>query len=70
MVPVSPSKSAGEILEIGGQEVRVSSPDKVVFPEPGLTKLDVVKYYLAVADGALNLVRFSGDLAVAAFFAE
>ena len=35
-------------------EVRISSPDKVVFPQPGLTKLDLVRYYLAVADGALR----------------
>lgn len=36
----------------------MSSPDKVVFPEPGLTKLDLVRYYVAVADGAL---RGAGD---------
>lgn len=51
---MSPSKTPAEILEIGGHEVRISSPDKVVFPEPGLTKLDIVRYYLAVADGALR----------------
>ncbi|WP_345801614.1 non-homologous end-joining DNA ligase [Microbacterium sp. AZCO] len=41
-------------LDVEGREVRVSSPDKIVFPEPGLTKLDVVQYYLAVAEGALR----------------
>jgi bifunctional non-homologous end joining protein LigD len=41
-------------LEIGGHEVRVSNPDRVVFREPGLTKLDIVEYYVAVADGALR----------------
>ncbi|MGK3954310.1 non-homologous end-joining DNA ligase [Microbacterium sp. I2] len=51
---MSPSKTPAEILDIGGHEVRISSPDKVVFPEPGLTKLDIVRYYLAVADGALR----------------
>ena len=51
---MSPSKTPAEILEVGGHEVRISSPDKLVFPEPGLTKLDVVRYYLAVADGALR----------------
>jgi bifunctional non-homologous end joining protein LigD len=51
---MSPSKTPAEILDIGGHEVRVSSPGKVVFPEQGLTKLDVVRYYLAVADGALR----------------
>ena len=43
-----------EVLEIGGREVSVSNPDKVYFPEPGYTKMDVVSYYLAVADGALR----------------
>ena len=43
-----------EILEIGGREVSISNPDKVYFPEPGYTKLDLVSYYLAVADGALR----------------
>jgi bifunctional non-homologous end joining protein LigD len=41
-------------IDVDGVEVRVSSPDKVVFPEAGLTKLDLVDYYLAVADGALR----------------
>ena len=50
---VSPARKE-EFLEIDGHEVRISSPDKVVFPEPGLTKLDVVQYYLAVAEGALR----------------
>jgi bifunctional non-homologous end joining protein LigD len=51
---MSPAKPTGEILEIEGHEVRISSPTKVVFPEPGLTKLDVVRYYLTVAPGALR----------------
>ena len=51
---MNPSKTPAEILNIAGTEVRISSPDKVVFPEPGLTKLDLVRYYLAVADGALR----------------
>ncbi|WP_457963542.1 non-homologous end-joining DNA ligase [Arthrobacter sp. D1-29] len=51
---MNPSKTPAEILDIDGAEVRISSPDKVVFPEPGLTKLDLVRYYLAVADGALR----------------
>ena len=48
------AKDDAEVLEIGGHEVRVSHPGKVVFPEPGLTKLDLVRYYLAVADGVLR----------------
>ena len=43
-----------EILEIGGREVSVSNPDKVYFPKAGHTKMDLVNYYLAVADGALR----------------
>ena len=51
---MTPSKTPAEVLDIDGFEVRISSPDKVVFPDPGLTKLDLVRYYLAVADGALR----------------
>lgn len=42
------------VLDVGGHDVRVSHPGKVVFPEPGLTKLDLVNYYVAVAEGALR----------------
>ena len=35
--------------EVDGRTVRISSPDKVIFPDGGLTKLDVVEYYLDVA---------------------
>ncbi|KHK99875.1 DNA polymerase [Microbacterium mangrovi] len=41
-------------IDVDGHEVRVSHPDKVVFPGPGLTKLDIVQYYVSVADGALR----------------
>jgi DNA ligase D-like protein (predicted polymerase) len=46
-----------EVLEVGGREVTISNPDKVYFPKAGYTKLDVVRYFLAVADGALVGVR-------------
>ena len=46
-----------EILDIGGREVAISNPDKVYFPRAGHTKLDLVRYFLAVADGALVGVR-------------
>jgi bifunctional non-homologous end joining protein LigD len=49
--------SAKEILEIEGRDVAISNPDKVFFPQTGHTKLDLVRYYLAVADGALRGVR-------------
>jgi len=43
-----------EILNVDGREVAVSNPRKVLFPAIGCTKLDLVNYYLAVADGALR----------------
>ncbi|OSC38654.1 DNA polymerase domain-containing protein [Mycobacterium decipiens] len=45
-------------LEVNGRQVRITHPDKVVFPgrngRAGYTKLDLIRYYLAVADGALR----------------
>ncbi|GAA1986425.1 non-homologous end-joining DNA ligase [Isoptericola halotolerans] len=41
-------------LDVGGRTVRISSPDRVVFAEAGLTKLDVAEYFLAVGDGILG----------------
>ena len=41
-------------LVVDGLEVAISNPEKVLFPEPGHTKMDLVRYYLAVADGALR----------------
>jgi bifunctional non-homologous end joining protein LigD len=43
-----------EILKVAGIEVAVSNPNKVFFPRTGHTKLDLVRYYLSVADGALR----------------
>lgn len=73
---MSPAKTPAEILDVDGHEVRVTSPDRVVFPEPGLTKLDLVLYYLTVAEGALRgaggrpmvLKRFSKGLGQEPFF--
>ena len=42
-----------EILEVAGHEVAISNPGKVFFPRTGHTKLDLVRYYLSVADGAM-----------------
>ncbi len=44
-------------LEVGGQRVRVSNPSKVYFPEPGITKLEVVEHYLACGEGILRALR-------------
>src|SRR3954465_8915192 len=43
-----------EIVTVAGREVGVSNPGKVLFPAAGLTKLDLARYYAAVADGALR----------------
>lgn len=43
-----------ELLLVDNREVAVSNPRKVLFPQTGHTKWDLVQYYLAVADGALR----------------
>jgi DNA ligase D len=45
------------MVEAAGREVRVSNPDKLYFPEAGHTKLDLVHYYVEVADAALAHLR-------------
>jgi bifunctional non-homologous end joining protein LigD len=47
------AKAQPAVLEAAGLEVTITNPDKVLFPQAGHTKLDVAKYYLAVAEGAL-----------------
>jgi bifunctional non-homologous end joining protein LigD len=42
------------VLEVAGREVTITNPEKVFFPRTGHTKLDLVRYYLAVAEGALR----------------
>jgi DNA ligase D-like protein (predicted polymerase) len=64
--------STGErvTLEVTGREVAISNPSKVYFPQAKITKLDVVRYYLAVAEGALRgaggrpnvLVRYANGI--------
>ena len=41
-------------VEVAGREVAVTHPDRVIFPDYGHTKLDLARYYLAVAEGALR----------------
>ncbi|HEY6207994.1 MAG TPA: non-homologous end-joining DNA ligase [Gemmatimonadales bacterium] len=43
-----------ERFVVDGREIPISNPSKVLFPKPGYTKLDLVRYYLAVAEGALR----------------
>jgi bifunctional non-homologous end joining protein LigD len=65
-----------EVLRVGDHEVTITNPSKVFFAESGFTKLDLVRYYLAVAPGALAgaggrpmaLKRFVNGAAGEAFF--
>src|SRR5437763_2466530 len=52
-VPKRTSAEA-ELIVVAGHEIAVSNPTKVLFPKPKYTKLDLVRYYLAVAEGALR----------------
>jgi DNA ligase D-like protein (predicted polymerase) len=64
------------VVDVAGREVAVSNPAKVYFPDAGITKLDVVRYYLAVAEGALRgaggrpnvLVRYADGIAGEFFY--
>ena len=42
------------VLDVAGRKLAVTSPDKVFFSERGETKLDLVRYYLAVAEPLLR----------------
>src|SRR3954471_349329 len=69
-------ESGAELLTIDGREVAISNPGKVLFPEAGHTKLDLARYYIAVADGALRaagarpnvLVRYPNGIAGEFFY--
>jgi DNA ligase D-like protein (predicted polymerase) len=43
-----------ELLTVAGREVAISNPRKILFPDAGYTKMDLVRYYLAVSEGALR----------------
>ena len=72
----SSKRSGPQLLVIGEHEVAVTNPGKVLFPERKYTKLDLVRYYLAVADGALRgaggrpnmLVRYPNGIASEHFY--
>ncbi len=71
-----PAPVEQELLIVHGREVTVTNPRKVLFPDAGLTKLDLVRYYLAVADGALRaaggrpnmLVRYPNGIGAEHFY--
>ena len=64
------------MLVVAGREVAISNPGKVLFPKPNYTKLDLARYYIAVADGALRgaggrpnvLVRYPDGIDGAFFY--
>ena len=70
------SPAEREILIVAGREVPISNPHKVLFPQAGHTKLDLARYYFAVADGALRgaggrpnvLVRYPNGVGSEFFF--
>src|SRR5262249_22930563 len=47
-------KTQHETVTVNGREIAISNPTKVLFPQAGYTKNDLVRYYLAVAEGALR----------------
>src|SRR5215208_4405616 len=49
-----PRKEQAVVVTAAGREVPISNASKVLFPEAGITKLELVNYYLAVAEGALR----------------
>ncbi len=51
------TRGSSVTLHLDGREVKISNPEKIFFPERSLTKLDLVQYYLKVADGALPGIR-------------
>src|SRR3982751_2980684 len=51
------SKAPATLVEVGNHTVRISNPDRVYFPELGLTKLDLARYYLSVGDGIVRALR-------------
>jgi bifunctional non-homologous end joining protein LigD len=51
------AKKEEVVLTVGNREVTITNPSKLYFKAAGVSKLDLVKYYLAVADGALRGIR-------------
>ena len=54
---MTPTTTPAVELEVEGRTVRVTSPDRVCFPERGLTKLDVVQYFVSVGAGILGALK-------------
>jgi bifunctional non-homologous end joining protein LigD len=45
------------VIDVCGQAVRLSSPQKIYFPKTGTTKLDLANYYIACGDAAVRHLR-------------
>jgi DNA ligase D len=54
---MAPAKGDHAVVEAGGRELRVSNPGKLFFPQAGLTKLDLVNYYLACEEAVVRHLR-------------
>jgi DNA ligase D-like protein (predicted polymerase) len=73
---INSSSAESTTRNIGGYEVTISNPGKVLFPKPKYTKLDLVNYYVAVSEGALRgaggrpnmLVRFPNGIGAPSFY--
>ncbi|HSN27052.1 MAG TPA: non-homologous end-joining DNA ligase, partial [Kofleriaceae bacterium] len=50
------AKAKKQIFALGGHEVALSNPEKIYFPKAGITKLELVEYYLAVEPCVLRAV--------------
>src|SRR5947207_13088832 len=51
-------ETASEVLSVEGREVQITHPDKLYFSaQARISKLDLVRYYLSVAQGALAGIR-------------
>jgi bifunctional non-homologous end joining protein LigD len=69
-------KAGNEVLTVAGREVPITNAAKILFPAAKITKLDVARYYIAVADGALRgaggrpnmLVRYPNGIDSEFFF--
>lgn len=79
---MSPAKAKPEILEVPGPEgtrtVRISSPDRVLWPDAGITKVDLARYLISVGEAFLSangdrpvaLQRFPGGIDGEQFFSK
>src|SRR5205807_8845797 len=70
------AKRQVELITVAGREVELSNPDKIYFEQAGVTKRDLARYYLSVADAALRgianrpivLKRYVDGAAAPAFY--